>query len=146
MSEEAQIKGVVVAIVLLLVSLGISCSELKYIMRGETARAQLMSMKEVQSRGRRGGGRQLLEIQYSFKDSKDGSNRTEVDRVPLSFEPQVGQEEGGRKYVEVEYRPGEPARSRLAGNDDMMWVYIFFGTLVVTVGGTCWSCYSFFKD
>lgn len=146
MSEETQLKALMVTIVTLLISLGFSCSELKYVLRGEVAQAQLMSMKEVQSTGRRGRSRPKLEVKYSFEDTKDGSNRTEIARVPLSFEPAVGETEGGRPYIEVEYRPGEPAKSRLAGNNNMVWVYIFFGTLITSVGGTCWACYKYFKD
>ncbi|GAB5497139.1 MAG: hypothetical protein Phyf2KO_22190 [Phycisphaerales bacterium] len=146
MSEEAQLKSLMVTVVVLLVSFGFSCSELKYVMRGEVAQAQMMSMKEVQSSGRRGRKRPMLEVQYSFKDSKDGSNRTEVDRVPVDFEPRVGETEGGRPYIEVENRPGELARSRLAGHDNMTMVYVFFGTLILSVGGTCWACYQYFKD
>ena len=89
MSESAQIKLGVAVVVLFLFSFISSCSELRYIMRGIDAEAQLVEVKELQSNSRRGGSRTYVVAKYRFED-KDGTTRTEMDRVSSKFQPELG--------------------------------------------------------
>lgn len=144
MSESAQIKLGVAVVVLFLFSFISSCSELRYIMRGIDAEAQLVEVKELQGNSRRGGSRTYVVAKYRFED-KDGTTRTEMDRVSSKFQPELGVNENGSQTVSIQYQSGIPNRSRLKGHDDMMWVYIFLGTLAAGAASVGWFLYTYYK-
>jgi len=144
MSESMQIRLGGAVVVLFLFSLISSCSELRYIMRGVEAEAQLVEVKELQGRSRRSGSYNYVVAKYRFED-KDGKVRTEMDRVSSRFKPEIGINENGSQTVAIEYQSGIPNRSRLKGHDDMLWVYIFLGTIAAGAASVGWFLYTYYK-
>lgn len=151
MSEKAMFKLCTFAVVFVLVSLLKSCNELSYMMNGKETQARLLSIKEVEEskRGRRGiprGSRTRLEVKYTFDDEHVDRPRVEAFRILPDFELPIGNDEQGRDVVDIEYMPGQKMISRLAGHDDKMWVYIFFGSLGTGAAVAGIACYRFYKS
>ena len=144
MSESTQIKLGVAVVVLFLFWLISSCSELRYIMRGVDVDAHLIEVRELKGNTRRGGPYTYVVAKYLFED-KDGTTRTEMDRVSSKFQPELGLDENGRQTVAIQYQSGIPNRSRLKGHDDMMWVYIFFGTIAAGAASVGWFLYTYYR-
>lgn len=143
MSETMQIRIILAIGILFLFSMVSSCSELGYALSGKSVDAQLMGIEEVRVRNRRSSTTKL-QVKYRFEDPK-GSMRSETDTVSTSFEPDIKTNEEGFRTVAVEYRPGRPLKSRLKGNDEMFWVYIFLGSLAAAGGSIGWFLYTYYK-
>ena len=143
MSEANRIRLMVVIAGLLLVSFISSCSELGYALKGKSAEAQLIDVQQVQVKtGRRSHPR--LQVSYYFQEP-DGTRRTESDHVSLNFVPEISESADGTKLVAIQYRPGWPNKSRLKGHDEMVWVYIFLGSLAAGAASVGWFLYTFYK-
>jgi hypothetical protein len=92
-----------------LVSAYFSWTELKFLLRGQTADATVTGITEY---------RKYNSIQYQFKDST-GAWRKENDQVPRSWaEPELG------TTLKVQYFDA-PDSSRLAGHSNKVAVYLF---------------------
>ena len=123
-AELARAKWLLRFAALFLISSCFTFGELYYLAWGKVIDARLVQTRKV-SQGRGGEG---LGVEYSFldPDSPDGGSRTERDTVSAdSILPGAGQ------LIAVQYIPGKPGSSRLAGHRNMGRVYIFLGLLAV---------------
>ncbi len=100
--------------------------ELKYAVWGKTVPGDVAQAKPFREAGRRGRSTEMLEVEYSFPNEAGGT-LTERDQVPLDW-PLSGNK------IMVEHIPGTPDSSRLAGNRNMVSVYLFLGSLAAIAG------------
>lgn len=107
--------------VLFLLSAVFSWGELKYALSGKSADAVVLQVKQTREGGRRSSPK--LSVEYQFAE-EGGASRREYDTMPLDWKPPQD------RTVKVQYLAGSPDSSRLAGNGNMVWVYIFFGCLL----------------
>ena len=149
MSERMMYRLGTIALVLVLVSLLKSCNEIVYMMNGEQTQARLLRVKQIETRThsrRSRSTREVLEVKYTFEDEHVDRPRTEADRVPLNFEPEISLNEQGNDMVAIEYMPGQKMISRLKGHDSKIWMYIFFGSLGTGAVVAGIACYRFYKS
>jgi hypothetical protein len=97
-----------------------SFGELKYLIWGKTAAAQVEATYE-RIGGRRSGPR--LGVEYRFQE-EGGASRTEEDQVAI--DSAIGEGD----TVSIQYLPGEAGRSRIEGNRKIGAV-VFFAACVV---------------
>lgn len=121
--EIKRLKWVLVGLVVFVVSAVFTYGEARYLLFGKSAPADVLSIKEVQERGRRGRQKTLLEVRYEFDDVK-GTVRQEQQRVSTTWTPPHD------NVIDVQYIPGSPADSRIKGVGEH-WVFpaLFFASL-----------------
>ncbi|MEX0704804.1 MAG: DUF3592 domain-containing protein [Planctomycetales bacterium] len=132
MDEEAELarfKWLLISGVAFLISAFFAWSELQYALRSRTVEAELVEVRETYTVGRRGRRVPKLEVEYRFTE-EDGALRLERDDVSTDWPlPEAD-------TVAVQYFPGAPGESRLAGHRNWIALVVFFGTLaVVAVAG-----------
>lgn len=145
MSDIEKLRLVGCGLILFVLSLLFSFSELGYAVSGKSTEAQLVEVREIETSGRRGRSRTMLEVKYKFEDT-DGQLRREQVRVNTDFEPKITTSEAGVTLVAVQFKPGEANASRLAGQDKMIWVYIFIGSTLLLVGAVVKFVVDYYKD
>lgn len=118
--ETKNFKRMLFVILTFLVSAFFAYRELKYTLWGQTIDAQIVRTYQTTPTGRR--GRPMLVVEYSFQDA--GQTRREGDRVSLDT-PLASD-----TSVPIQYLPGTDL-SRLAGNRNLVSVWIFLGTLAL---------------
>ncbi len=135
MSDMKKFRFLLGGTIRFIVSAMFAWGELTYTIWGSTADATLIRSKEVEHKGRRGHTTREIQVQYHFTDS-DGRKRTETDYAPASFNLTAAPGE----TVKVQYLAAE---SRLSGNSEKLWVYIFLGFLVAmgVLGVRFWQFY-----
>lgn len=122
-NEVQKFKWLLIAILAFGISGWYSWTELRYATWGKTVDAEIVRMHETTRRSRRGITSTWLVIDYQFSEP-GASVRSESDEVP-NDNPRP---EGGK--VAVEYVPGKPGMSRLAGHRNVIAVVIFGLTLL----------------
>ena len=122
-AETAKFKVMLVVAIIFLISAFLAWRELKYMMFAEEADAKIVRVYQFEEVGRRGRVREKLAIEYKFTDAETGAVRTETDTFPISTPPPKG------KTVQVEYLEGAEGRSRVAGHDQKIWLWVCGGTL-----------------
>ncbi|MGE5610785.1 MAG: hypothetical protein ACM359_16160 [Bacillota bacterium] len=120
--ETKRFKQMLVTALIFLVSTYFAYRELKYCIWGQTIDARVVRTYQI-TEYRRYSSKPLLVVEYSFKDS--GTTRTEDDRVPIDWELP------GNGTAKVQYLPGHPYASRLSGHRNLVFVWIFFASLLV---------------
>ena len=144
MSDEAKLRLILVIGVTLVVSVIGSCTELKYMMNSDRAEARITRMYEESGTStRRSRGSPRLVVEYRFTD-RDGEVIEGYDRVATSFQPEIVMSEGGQEGVLVQYRPGSSA-SRLAGTEQIFWMWILGAAVVIAVGAVIYVWISYKK-
>lgn len=131
MSDWLKIRLAVGGLILFIVSIFFSASELWYLAFGKTTQATIVAVQEVTKRGRFGSTRTQLRVRYNF-DEGDGIRKTEMDTVGTDW---IDKLEGGT--VAVQYLPGSPESSRLSGNNHMFFVWVLPACLVA-LGVVTW--------
>lgn len=126
--ELKKLKWLVVALVVFLISTYYSWQELKFVVWGQTAQANVTNTFETSSGGRRSAP--LLAVEYTFTDSATGA-RSERDDVPVDWPL-------SENTVTVQYLPGVVDSSRLHGHSRQSAVLIF-------VACAAWLGYQGFK-
>jgi hypothetical protein len=106
----------------------LSCQELEYLVKGKAVEARLEETHVEKDPEHE--GREKRVVGYSFMDKE--TYRREYADVPLDWSGM------GAQTVKVEYLPGWERHSRLVGQNNRVWVYIFFGSLVAAGIGV-WS-------
>jgi hypothetical protein len=126
MNQESGFGCLLMGIVplLLIASTYLAWWELRFFVQGRTLDATVDGVQEIRLRHRLFGG-SYLEVRYSFKDELTERVRTERDELPLSWPRPAA-------TVRIEYVPGSPGGSRLAGHRHIFST-IFF---VVCVTGS----------
>jgi hypothetical protein len=120
-------KWVLIAGGLFFVSCFMVWSELMYFLKGREAQATLTEAYEVDQRGRFGRSRGTrIELEYRFTEP-DGTQRTGSTSVSNDWTPP------GNGIVTVQYTPGVKGRSRLQGQVNGFWLFVFFGSLTAVV-------------
>jgi hypothetical protein len=135
--ELRNLKRLLVAGLVFLVSGWFAFGELRYWAFGETADATITEVKETSQAGRRGRSRPMLAVRYSFPES-GGATRSERDDVPPDWTPPGGASLQPGSKVKVQYLPGVPDKSRLAGHATTLPLLIFVACLVAIVGFGIW--------
>jgi hypothetical protein len=113
-----KMKIVMTVFILFFISLAMSCQELRYLVSSKTMEVPCSSYTEqFVEHNQRKIHRVLF---YSYIDGTvDRPNRVEIPMdSPLAEQ----------KNVKIQYIPGRD-RSRVLGNNNMVWVYIFFGSI-----------------
>lgn len=118
MGDEMQkVKWILAAGFVFLVSAFFSFNELRYLIWGKTVETRVQEKRIVENTSRRGGKVEQLRVAYQFEDA--GNRRSEYDMLPTDWPvPDEGN-------IAVQYIPGDPGSSRLAGHWSRMWVVIF---------------------
>lgn len=125
-------KALLYAGVLFLMSAYFSFVEFKFLLWGQTATADVTSVREVQGSRKK---RPYRVVEYRFTEA-DGAARSERDDVPTDYPAAEG------STITVQYLPGVADSSRLEGTAKMMWVYIFCGALAWVI----WSVFSLYRE
>lgn len=120
--EMRRLKWMLAAGVLFLVSAYFSWRELKYVMFGTQTDATLVRVYETTEPGRRGRLREILAVEYQFKES-GGTVRKETDTLQIDTDRPTG------PTVRVQYLDGSVGRSRLSGNTRRIWLLLLFASL-----------------
>ncbi len=115
MGDEMQkVKWILAAGFVFLVSAFFSFNELRYLIWGKTVETRVQEKRIVENTSRRGGKVEQLRVAYQFEDA--GNRRSEYDMLPTDWPvPDEGN-------IAVQYIPGDPGSSRLAGHWSRMWV------------------------
>src|SRR5687768_4237654 len=121
--EVGRLKWLLIGGIAFIISGCFSYQEMKYTTGGREVDAVVTGVKDIEERGRRGRVREKRLVEYTFKDNS-GAERREKDKVDRDFPAQPG------RKVSVEYLSD---RSRLKGNDNMFWVYVFLASLAFVV-------------
>ena len=123
--EVVRFRMLVITVGVFIVSMFVSCSELKYQVYGKSTDAKLVKVSPILETGRRGRGRDALALDYQFTDT-DGQVRNEEVTVSKDWQPpEVG--ESGLRTIQVQYIPGSPGDSRLTGKENWVTVLVFLG-------------------
>ena len=122
-AEFKRAKWLLGAAGIFLISCFMAFDEMRYMILGRTSKGRITQVKPYSEPGRRGRTNQRLSVEYSFKTEPQGSILNERDNVSSDWQLP----EGGS--VPIQYISGSPDSSRLAGNRNMMWVIVFFGSL-----------------
>lgn len=109
-----------------------SWKEVKFMMWGATATAEVVSVQEETGGRRR---RSYLAVEYRFTEA-DGTSRSEKDDVPTSYEVTAP------GTVNVQYLPGVADSSRLEGTANNTALFVFVGS----IGWVAWTLYSFYRE
>jgi hypothetical protein len=125
--QRVKIRIVLGIIVLFLVSMVMSCQELRYMVSGKTVDAKLELSQVEKSRSRAGNEVKKRVLAYSFFDGD--KFRREYADVPLNWS------NGESPTVKVQYLPGKERFSRVEGQRNLVWVAIFFTSLAVAAVG-----------
>lgn len=112
----------VVLPMLFLMSTYFAWEEFCYIILGKRATAKVERVIETVNESRR--GRPLYGVEYCFEDDVTNESRIERDDIPKSWKKPLG-------TIEVEYLPGHPDWSRIAGNRHYLSLLFFLVCLVV---------------
>jgi hypothetical protein len=117
----------VLGFVLFLVSGFKSCSELQYSLGKKDATARVTKIyEETGRRGRHTG----WHVSYSFQNEDSGEMQ---NGYTIVSDDAVGLFAEGQE-IPIEYRGESQLDSRIKGDSNMTWVYVFLGSLVFTVG------------
>lgn len=119
--EFRRLKWLLIGGLVFVVSAFFSWREIRYAVTGKTADAKLVRAYETIERGRRGRETQKIAVEYQFPDA--GGQRKETDTLSIDEAVPTG------PTVAVEYLSGSAGSSRLAGNGQKFWLFVFFGSL-----------------
>ncbi len=86
-------------------------NELRYVAWGRTVEGRVLQANQVMMTGRRGSQKPMLSVEYSFA-SESGGSLNERDLLPADWPVPSG-------TVPIQYIPGSPDSSRLAGHRNM---------------------------
>ena len=120
--ERQKIRIVLVIIVLFFTSMFMSCQELHYMISGKTIDAAMSTRVETVRDG--DTTRQHRVLCYSFTDGK--IDHQEYVDVPMDWPHAHAQ------TVKVQYVPGHPTMTRVQGQNNMGWVYVFGASIAAT--------------
>ena len=123
-SEVRRFKWILGSAAMFLLSGCYSYDELKYAMFGKHVDAHVLQKNEFNDARLRGPNVRMIAVKYQFAEA-GGGIRSERDNVPLDWPFTAGD------TVRVQYIPGVPDRSRLAGNNNLFPVAIFTVCLVL---------------
>lgn len=129
-NELQRFKFALFAFVAVVISGYISWGEMKYMVWGKSADATVTQAREEERRGRRGRRYQVLVVDYTFVEA-DGTRRSERDEVSSGTEVPT-------PTATVQYLPGVANSSRLTGQENVLAVIIFVGSLA-------WMGYSIYS-
>lgn len=139
MDESRSLITMLVAVVFFIVSIFMCFGELRYAVFGAQIDARVVQKVELkQKNSRRRAARDMLEVTYSFADGS-GPERKEKDLVGADW---TFKDEGS---VAVQYIPGSPGSSRLAGHDGKFWIVIMLVCMAVC-GFFGWRFWKFYKS
>ncbi len=100
--------------------------EFRYVLFAKTVQAHVNDIREVVE-SRRRSDELVLHVEYEFADN--GETRHEFDRVPLTWvRPSPGE------TTPVEFLPGLPLASRLAGHRNLASLTLLFVALAFFTG------------
>jgi hypothetical protein len=124
--QRVKIRLVLSLIGAFLVSMVMSCQELKYMVSGKTVDAQLEQSRIEKQPGRFGTQTKRI-LTYSFNDA--GTFRREYAELPSTWNDAHGQ------TVKIQYLPGKERQSRIHGQRNWFWLAVFFTSLALAVAG-----------
>lgn len=114
------------------VSMVVSCQELKYTMWGKAAEAKVLKMEEVVVRvGRRGREEPRMRIHFTYDDA--GATVKMIDSYPIHLDYSNAQATG---KLPIQYLSGDKYSARMAGTGKVIGVvafFVFLGLFVLTL-------------
>ena len=127
MSDRLKLRLIMSCGLTFLLSAYISCEEFKYAISGRDAVATIeRTVKANTTRGR--ATVKVIGVRYSFVE-EDGTAREDKMNMPVDWTPPADMQ------LQVQYVPGKPGMSRLAGEHQYVAVTICLGTLAAVIGG-----------
>jgi len=144
-SEHLKWRLIMGCAVLFLVSMVMSCQELRYLAWGKTTEAQIVrdqverdpspriwSQLFLGTRPARGPSRTRRVVIFTFQDGQ--RFRKEFDEVPMDWTcPPPG------ATIQVQYIAGKDYQSRLAGTHQWGWVTLFIVSVAAMVVAVAWT-------
>lgn len=138
MSEARVMALLVGAIMLFIMSLFMSFTELRYAISGKEVAARVTGKVPLAYKGsRRSATRTVYEVTGVFDDG--GNERKETVTVEQDF---PFAEDG---TIALQYLPGSVGMSRVAGTTNMFWVYVMLACMAM-MGFLGWRFWKFYKS
>lgn len=125
------VKAAIGIVVIFIVSLWASCSEIRYLAFGKVTTATVRHCEVVEDRRQRKSAH--LQVRYSFKDD-DGQERIEGAQADATLQAKFAK---GSK-IEVQYVPRRIGESRLVGQNNWWLTLPLAISILATIGFVMW--------